>query len=313
MVYLTNEDWYKIFVPKLGNDILFLEELKQIKKIHNILSEIIKLILPDKNDSENKLKQHILYSSMIYYYKYILKNNISHSDLYELKIAIIYSASILLAFKEAEKPIDVELLSQALLSLLNNKSTNKKFIDENLTNLISQYEFEILCVIQFNIGIDNPYDFLQYFKFYLKNISIESNIIDEIIKLINKYINDSLLFPLNLYYSSYDIALSCIFLAKEANNYYSIDIDDFIRINQLAIDKNNIYQCSKYISKILNALEKNREIPEDNQEKEIKNNTEDIPEDFNEIIINSNGIPQDGVENEIDFKEISNINSNLAS
>lgn len=308
MVYLTNEDWNKIFIPKLNNDILFIEELKQEKKINDILLKLIKLIFPNKNDSENELEQHIIYSSMVYYYKYILKNNIPHSDLSELKKVLICTASIFLAFKAEGKRIELDLISQALLPLLNNKSANIKLIEENLKNLITQYEYDILCAIQFNLGIDNPYDILKNLKFYLKKISIESNIINEIIQLINKYINESLLFPLCLYFSSYDIVLSCIFLVKESHNYYFINIDKFIQIYQLTVDKNDIYQCSKYISKILNILKKNREIPEDNQEKEIKNNTKDN----NKIIINSNDIPQDDIENEIDFDLISNINSNLA-
>lgn len=308
MVYLTYEDWNKIFIPKLKDDILFIEELKQEKKIYDISLEIIKLIFPNENDSENELEQHILYSSMVYYYKYILKNNIQHSDLSELKKVLICYASIFLAFKAEGKQIELDLISEALLLILNNKSANIKLIDENLKNLITQYEYDILCAIQFNLGIDNPYDILKNLKFYLKKISIESNTINEIIQLINKYINESLLFPLYLYFSSYDIVLSCIFLAKESHNYYFINIDKFIQIYQLTADKNDIQQCSKYISKILNILKKNREIPEDNQEKEIKNNTKDN----NKIIINSNDIPQDDIENEIDFDLISNINSNLA-
>ena len=158
MVYLTNEDWNKIFIPKLNNDILFIEELKQEKKINDILLKLIKLIFPNKNDSENELEQHIIYSSMVYYYKYILKNNIPHSDLSELKKVLICTASIFLAFKAEGKRIELDLISQALLPLLNNKSANIKLIEENLKNLITQYEYDILCAIQFNLGIDNPYD-----------------------------------------------------------------------------------------------------------------------------------------------------------
>jgi hypothetical protein len=344
MIYLTLEDWINFFIPKLNDDTLFVEEFKQTKKIHNILIELITLIFPNKNYSENRLKQRILYASMIYYYKYILYRGFSHSNISEIEKVLICSSCIFLSFKEAGKQININFLSETLLPYLNNNSKNKKFLLEDTNSFIKKYEYDILNSIGFNMGIDNPYDFLKYLKFYLKNISIESNTIEEIIQLVNKIINESLLFPLYLYYSSYDIALSCILLAKERNNYHFINIDNFIQMNQLQINKNNICQCAKYISKISNFLIKNsspddnikneiknnnQKIPEDNAGNEIKNNNQIIPEDNaagnqiknnnqiipgnntqHEIIINIIEIPEDNIENEINFNAIANIHTN---
>ena len=210
---------------------------------------------------------------------------------------------------------------------LNNTSENKKHLLEDINIFIRKYEHDILNAIGFNMGIDNPYDFLKYLKGYLKIILVENNIIEEIIQLVNKFINDSLLFPLYLYYSSYDIIVSCILLAKESNNYDFINIDSFIQMHQLKIDNNKIGQCAKYISKITNFLIKNTNAI-DNTVNEMNNNNQQIPQDniVNAININTpqipqadnvnefNNIPQEipqvNIENEINFNAIANIHTN---
>ena len=328
MIYLTLEDWTNLFVPKLNNNILFVEEIKQTKKIHNILLEIITIIFPNKSNSENKLKQNILYASMIYYHKYILFNSLPHSKISEIEKVLICASCIFLSFKATVKQINIDELSGKLLPYLNNMSVNKKYLLEDINIIIRKYEYDILYAIGFNMGIDNPYDFLEYLRYYLKIIVVENNTIKEIIQLVNKFINDSLLFPLYLYYSSYDIIVSCILLAKESNNYNFINIDCFIQMYQLQIDNNKIRQCAKYISKITNFLIKNTNAI-DKTVNEMNNNNQQIPQDniVNAININTpqipqadtinefNNIPQEipqvnNIENEIDFNAIANIHTN---
>ena len=317
MIYLTLEDWTNYFIPKLNNDILFAEELKQTKKIHNILIEIITLIFPNKNISENKLKQNILYSSMIYYYKYILFYGLSHSKISEMEKVFVCVSCIFLSFK-VDKPIDINYLSGTLLPYLNNISENKKYLLEDINIFIRKYERDILNAIGFNMGIDNPYDFLKYLKGYLKIILVEKNTIEEIIQLVNKFINDSLLFPLYLYYSSYDIILSCILLAKEINNYHFINIDSFIQMFQLKIDKNEICQCAKYISKITNFLVKNKNAKNKNAKKNNAKNNNAKKNNENEINNNTQAITQNNIVYEIknnnqeipDFNTLNEINTN---
>ena len=310
MIYLTLEDWTNFFIPKLNNDILFDDEIKQTKKIHNLLLEIITLIFPNKNISEDKLKQNILYTSMIYYYKYILFYGLSHSKISEMEKFFICVSCIFLSFK-VDKPIDINYFSGAFLPYLNNISVKKKYLLEDINIFIRKYEHDILNAIGFNMGIDNPYDFLKYLKRYLKIILVENNTIEEIIQLVNKFINDSLLFPLYLYYSSYDIILSCILLAKEINNYHFINIDSFIQMYKLKIDKNHICQCAKYISKITNFFIKNNNAKDNNKIK-IKKNTQKMPVDTvnEQIFINTQLIPQVNIENEINFNAITNIHTN---
>ena len=255
MTYLTKEEWANHFLPKINNDKSFFEEIKQIIKIQNLLIEIIQLLFQNSKNSQNKLKQHILYSSIIYYYKYCTFNEISLSTLSESEKLIISSSCIFLAFKEAKGLINIDIISGKIQPYLNKLINEKNQLKiEEINNLIIQKEYEILYSIEFNMGIDNPYEFLYMIKLYFQEIHIEKNDINEIIELINKYINDSILFPLYLYYTSYEIALSCVLLLKETKKYSFIDIDNIIKLYKLDIDANNIYQCARYISKITKAL-----------------------------------------------------------
>ena len=249
------EEWANHFLPKINNDKSFFEEIKQIIKIQNLLIEIIQLLFQNSKNSQNKLKQHILYSSIIYYYKYCTFNEISLSTLSESEKLIISSSCIFLAFKEAKGLINIDIISGKIQPYLNKLINEKNQLKiEEINNLIIQKEYEILYSIEFNMGIDNPYEFLYMIKLYFQEIHIEKNDINEIIELINKYINDSILFPLYLYYTSYEIALSCVLLLKETKKYSFIDIDNIIKLYKLDIDANNIYQCARYISKITKAL-----------------------------------------------------------
>ena len=96
MTYLTKEDWTNFLVPKISDDISFSANLKQNIKIQNSFILLISKIL---NSSAKKLSQRILFASMIYYHKYTLFNNISHSDLSPLDTLVLYCTCIFIAFK----------------------------------------------------------------------------------------------------------------------------------------------------------------------------------------------------------------------
>ena len=276
MTYLTTEEWNKYILPKLNDNILFMEELKQIIGIKYILLDIIELLFQQnsnqsKKDSKSKLKKNLLYNSIIYYYKYKL---VSDSDFSENK-KIICISCIYLAFKESNHSIDLNWLSNKVEPYLNYQVPIKgKFQIQDIHNKIKRIEFELLNSIQFNIGIDNPYLFQKMIKLYLLKIEIENNIIEEAIDLINYYIDKSILFPLFLYYTNYEIALGSILLLKEDKKYNFINIDEIIKLNKFQIDENNIYQCSKYICKICEVLKiKNLEInPQNWYHKNNENN-----------------------------------------
>lgn len=288
MTYLTKEDWNKYIVPKLIEDQSFREEFIQIKKVHNILLELINKFFPGLN---NQMHQYILYSSMIYYNKYLLYNEYSHSNISEIKKVLICTSCVFLScklvssFKNSKFFFSIDYFSVKILDYLLDK-TNKKIKLEEINLQIIEKEKEILEALGLCMGIDDPYEFLRPLKIYLKDIQINDNMINEIIGLVNKFINESMLFPLFLYYTSYDIAISCILLAKESKKYNFINLDNFIQRNKLIIDKETVSQCAIYISKVSTAL------------KNVKKKEEEEYIQYSE-------------NNYIDFKVISSIRTNF--
>ena len=127
--------------------------------------------------------------------------------------------------------------------------------------------------------IDNPYTIFKPLKVYLEQKVIEKMLLNEILNSINDYINKSILFPFYLYYTSYDIEISCIQITKNKYKYNFIDIDDFIKINKIEVDKNNIEVCSNFIIKVYKDLkrrsgkEENGHANNENSNNNINNNS----------------------------------------
>ena len=61
----------------------------------------------------------------------------------------------------------------------------------------------------------------------------------------------SLLFPLYLYYTPFELIISSLTIIKEEFKLNYIDINEFIKINKLEIVKENISKCSFLINKII--------------------------------------------------------------
>ena len=245
MTYLTKEDWTTFLVPKISDDISFSAHLKQNIKIQNAFILLISKIL---NSSSKNLSRRILLASMIYYHKYIITNNISFSDLSSLDKLVLFSSCIFLAFKVENKLIDIKVISNKFQNLFNKF---KHFEIEEIKELIIKQEFEILLSIEFNISIDWPYELNNLLVNYLKKMEISNETITKIINYVNLNINDSILFPLCLYYTPNEIAFSCILLAKEKYKFDFINITDFIKLSQYQVDNEQIKECSRYISKII--------------------------------------------------------------
>jgi hypothetical protein len=247
MDYLTKEDWNCFLLPKICDDKSFSEHLKENIKIQNSFIRLINNIINSQKNSEKKLFQRILISSMIYYYKYILFNNISHSDLSSLDKLVLFCSSIFLSFKEANKLIHINILSSKFQPFFKKF---KIFEIEEIRDLIIQKEFDILMSIEFNMAIDSPYELLNYIKLYLTKLQKGNETIVRIINYINLNLNDSILFPLCLYYTPIEILFSCILLAKKEFKLDFININDLIKINKYQIEIDNINKCALYISKI---------------------------------------------------------------
>jgi hypothetical protein len=251
MTYLTEEDWEKYLLPKLTDEESFSEELNQIKKCQNIMIIILDILFKKAKPSQLKTKQKILYCSMVFYYKYTLFYGISLKDLGEIERLILCSACLLLGFKAITfKIFDIQQLSLIIYGILNN--SNKKLTKEELKDEIMQKEFDLLNALGFDINIDIPYSYFPLLSFYLKKCN-ETNdyVLSEINVLLNEYVQNSMLFPLYLYYSPYEIFFGCIYLIKQKKTIFNfIDLNELKQLAKTDIDNDNICQCSKYISKI---------------------------------------------------------------
>ena len=261
MTYLTKEDWTNYLVPKISDDKSFFGHLKENIKIQNIFIRLIYKILNVQKSTQNLLFQKILISSMIYFHKYILFTNITYSDLSSLDRLIIYCSCIFLAFKGANKLIHINFFAEKFQPFFNKI---KKYEIEEIKDLIIKKEFDILVSIEFNVDIDWPYNILNTLKIYLKKIGKGNESIARVINYVNLNINDSILFPLCLYYTPNEIVFSCILLAKERYKLDYININDLIKLNKYQIDNDNINECTLYISKIIkyknDIIESNRNI-----------------------------------------------------
>ena len=246
MTYLTKEDWTSILVPKFSDDKSFAEHVKQNIKNHNNFIKLISKIIT--TNTEKKLFQRILISSMIYFQKYIIFNNILESNLSPLDKLILYCTCVFIASKEANRLFNIEKLSKKFQIYFNKF---KQFEVEQIQDLIIDKEFEVLLSIEFDISIDWPYGMVNKLKQYLKNVGIGDETIQSFISCINSNINDSILLPLRLYYTPKEIVFSCILLAKKKQKEDFINLNDLIKLSQSDIDKNNIQECSLYISKII--------------------------------------------------------------
>ena len=246
MTYLTKEDWTNNIAQKIGDDKSFSEYLKQNIKIQNNFIKLISKIF--NTNCDKKISQKILISCMIYYQKYIIFNSITNSDLSNLDKLVLYCACIFLALKEANKLLNIDFLSSKFQPYFNKFKT---FDVKEIKDLIIQKEFEILVSIEFDIGVEWPYHITNLLRIYLKKLGKIDEIIINIIKNVNLNINDSLLFPLCLYYTPNEIFFSCILLAKKKYKLDYININDLIKLSKSEIDNNNIKDCSLYISKII--------------------------------------------------------------
>ena len=251
MTYLTREDWGKYILPKLNDNKSFQDEINQIKKSQNIMIFILGKIFQNAKHSQIKTKQKILYCSMVFYYKYILFNGISLKDLDPIERLIICSTCIFLGCKAiTQKIFNIQNFSSIIYESLNN--LNKKLVEEKIKDGIMQKEFDLLISIGFDITIEVPYSYFPMFQNYLKKCTEAKDfVLSEIYDLLNEYVQNTMLFPLYLHYSSYEIFFGCIYLIRQKKKIFNfIDLNELIKLTKTEIDVDNICQCSKIISKI---------------------------------------------------------------
>ena len=253
MTYLTKEDWEKNYVQKICDDKSFLEYFQEKKKIYSDFIFLIQKIFKNQfnnNTSPKKIIQRILYSSLIFFHKYILSTEIPFCNLsFEEKLTI-YCACIFLSFKVINKLIPLKTISSEFKSLFNEQKKIRYEI-EDINRLITKKELEILISIQFQGNIDFIYDYFVPIKKYLIQIEIKNEIIKNIINFVNIKLNEIIIFPLYLYFTPFELLISILTLIQNEFKLSYININDFIRMNNLDIDKNNIAECSLIINKII--------------------------------------------------------------
>ena len=205
MTYLTKEDWKKNYVQKICDDKSFSEYFQEKKKICSDFIFLIQKIFKSLNNnaSPKKILQRILYSSLIFFHKYILSSEISFCNLSFVEKLTIYCACIFLSFKVINKLIPLKTISSEFKPLFNEQKKIRYEI-EDINKLITNKELEILISIQFQGNIDFIYNYLDLIKKYLTQIEIKNEIIKNIINLVNIKINEIILFPLYLYFTPFD-------------------------------------------------------------------------------------------------------------
>ena len=283
MTYLTKEDWENNYVQKICDDKSFAEFLQEKKKIQSVFIFLIKKIFKNKNNIYPvKLIKRLLLSSLILFHKYILSNEISFFNLTFTERLTIYSTCIFLSFKVINKLIPLEKISSEFQPLFNEK-TKIKYEIEDINELIKNKEIEILISINFQINIDWPNDYFYLIENYLTQIEIKSETIKNVINFVYTKLNEIILFPLYLYFTPFELLIGILIYVKEEFKLGYININDFIKINNLDIDKNNIRECALLINKIINKIKCLNENNNINISKTAKENKEKEKINFNAL------------------------------
>ena len=242
MVYLTEDDWKKYFLPRLFEDNeSYINELKFIKNIYSIMSFI--------NSKLKVSNQIILSTSMVYFHKYYikkLKNIIINLSLIDK--LIICGSCIFIATKTTNNLIRISLIINIIKDIIINKLSNLNLDNESIKKMIFEKEFDILNSLEFCANVELPYKFVFKLKNYFeKTINVSSEII---IKSCCQYINDSFFFPVSLYYTPNTISISCINIMKEKFNLVDINLNHIISLSEYKIDLN----CYLILKKLFNKL-----------------------------------------------------------
>ena len=281
MNYLTKDDW-NTFLQKISDDNSFIKQFKSMAKVHNNILFIFQKITPQKNNNLslkekvtlNNSQQKVFTTSLFFYHKYNLKEDLLSKELSPSEQCLIYSACIFLGLKVFHLPKNVNGLSKIIQPYILSSSGNKLEISE-IKELIFQKEFDILLSIGFDVNIDLPYQFIYTFKTYLQKLNYTNSRIDGLIKLLLIYINDSIIFPIFLYYPPNVIAISCILLIKEKLEIDEINIDELMKLSNYYIDMDSIRECSLLIKKIILTKDNLAKIKTNNTQITAKSNLND--------------------------------------
>ena len=221
MIYLTKEDWNNLILSKLSEQASFNEQFLELVKIHKTFHFFTtKMYQP--NEENKSLINMIFIGGMTLFHKYRICSDFSLKKYSSEELYVLIGACIFIAQK-------------SLNILIKEKIKNK--------------EMEILTTLGFNIDIDLPFSFLNKAKKQISNSNSLLNI-DNVFKLLNIFMSDSLILPLSLYYTPNIITISCILALKQKYNLKNINIKELISVSEYDLDEKEIQDCVALIKKI---------------------------------------------------------------
>lgn len=249
MIYLTKEDWNNLILSKLSEQASFNEQFLELVKIHKTFHFFTtKMYQP--NEENKSLINMIFIGGMTLFHKYRICSDFSLKKYSSEELYVLIGACIFIAQKSLNILIArLAFITKFIEQLILNKEPTKKVINKELKEKIKNKEMEILTTLGFNIDIDLPFSFLNKAKKQISNSNFLLNI-DNVFKLLNIFMSDSLILPLSLYYTPNIITISCILALKQKYNLKNINIKELISVSEYDLDEKEIQDCVALIKKI---------------------------------------------------------------
>ena len=249
MIYLTKEDWNNLILSKLSEQASFNEQFLELVKIHKTL-HIITTKMYQPNEENKSLINMVFIGGMTLFHKYRICSDFSLKKYSSDELYVLIGACIFIAQKSLNILIArLAFITKFIEQLILNKEPTKKVINKELKEKIKNKEMEILTTLGFNIDIDLPFSFLNKAKKQISNSNFLLNI-DNVFKLLNIFMSDSLILPLSLYYTPNIITISCILALKQKYNLKNINIKELISVSEYDLDEKEIQDCVALIKKI---------------------------------------------------------------
>ena len=176
--------------------------LKFYDSVHLSITELCKI---------NCLDQFCISAAMVLFHKFIITDTKIEME----NIEQVYIACLFLATKVCNKLISIVKLTKSYLLIKKvDESKLKEFTEKVLS-----FELQILTLIGFDLNIDLPYMYVEKMRPYFKDHIGK----DSIVQAIYRFINDSFIVPVALFYSPLKIALAAVYLL---NLHMKINLPD---------------------------------------------------------------------------------------
>lgn len=156
--------------------------------------------------------QAIVNTSMVYFLKYTRLYSIEYINKY-----LVACACLLIATKSTDEPVPIDYLVEWYIYFETKRTGNRSKIDissskkEYYSERILEQEFDIICEIGMDFEVDLPNTYIAQFAASPigKQIFAEFNCS----QFVYKFLNDSFMTTVALYYPAQQVAAACIFMA----------------------------------------------------------------------------------------------------